>query len=69
MPRLPQNPHPNDPWASTGREAYSHGERYVDPRARAKKSDSGIFGKIIRWILFFAMLVYAYHYFTSHLQP
>ena len=58
-----------DPWATGGRESYSPQPHYVDPNLRAKKSGSGVFGQILRWILFFAILGYAYHYYTTHLQP
>ena len=69
MSTPPTNPGANDPWATGGRESYSPQSPYVDPKLRKKKSGSGVFGQILRWMLFLAMLGYAYHYYTTKLQP
>jgi hypothetical protein len=69
MPTPPTNPGTNDPWATGGRESYSHESHYVDPKLRANKSSSVIFCQILRCVLFFAILAYGYHYYTTKLQP
>ena len=65
---VPQNPHPNDPWATTGREAYSPEARYVDRQIRLKKANPRILGQMIRWLLFLALVAFVYRYFTGKLQ-